>query len=140
MHNPLLRIWFFTLDPFISLLSWLKMHKIVSELAREIANDAYGTTWRTRRRTTWETRWGATRRIRHAETCDTRQSGQTNAQVLVHYYIIFVLIHGIPFHSIPRSMFYMQPLSLHINCFYSRNVHICSYKLIKLHKIVKNRC
>ena len=42
-----------------------------------------------------------------SETCETRQSGQTRAQVLVHYYIMFVLIHGIPFHSIP----------FHVPCF-----------------------
>ena len=72
----------------------------------EDCNDVYGTTWRTRWRTTWETRWGttwrttwgATRRARHAETCETRQSGQTRARVLEHYYII--IIHSYPWHSI----------------------------------------
>ena len=49
-----------------------------------------------------------------SQMCETRRSGQTHARVLVHYCIMFVLIHGIPFYSIPvhsilHSMFYTQP-------------------------------
>ena len=52
---------------------------------------------------------GATRKARLARPDRMARHVQ---RVLVHYYIMFVLIRGIPFHSIPRSMFYSQPICM----------------------------
>ena len=98
------------------LMSWVQVEDAQDRVRAGAGdcNDVYGTTWRTRQRTTMGNQVGnytrgATRKARNARPDRMARHVQ---RVLVHYYIMFVLIRGIPFHSIPRSIFYSQPICM----------------------------